>query len=290
MTTLGFLGAGAMGSGIAQRLIDAGHDLVIWNRSPKSIAPLVAAGARPAATPAEALKPDISFSMLANDAAVEAVLSSDAIGNRPDRVHVSMASISPTLADRLSEGFSDAESTYVSGCVLGRPAVAAAGELHVLVSGAENAIEAIRPYLDIIGKRTWLLGDRPSTANVVKAAVNYNIIHALQAIGESVAMTERQGVDPALFTQLLSSTLFADVVYTGYGDIISRRAYHPPGFTVALGRKDLELAEQVARVGGVTPASLPVLRSVFDAALADPSLRDGDWSVIAEVSRQGLSI
>ncbi|GAA2243982.1 NAD(P)-dependent oxidoreductase [Herbiconiux moechotypicola] len=288
MTTLGFLGLGSMGSGMARRLVDAGHDVVVWNRSAAAADELVAAGARRAATAAEALEPAVSFSMLANDEAVEAVLDEAAIAALAGRTHVMMASISPALAERLAGAFSDAGAAYVAAPVLGRPTVAAAGQLNVLAAGRPADLDAVEPYLAVLGKRTWRLGEHPPVANAVKAAVNYNIIHAMQAIGESVAMTERQGVDPALFTELLSSTLFGGVVYTGYGDLIARQDYTPPGFHIALGRKDLGLAQQVAEAGGVTPATLPALLAVFDAALADPELRDADWSAIAEVSRRDL--
>jgi 3-hydroxyisobutyrate dehydrogenase-like beta-hydroxyacid dehydrogenase len=89
---------------------------------------------------------------------------------------------------------------------------------------------------------------------------------------------------------LLSSTLFGGVAYSGYGDIIAAQRYSPPGFHIALGRKDLDLAEQVARSVGVSPATLPALTAVFEAALAHDDLKDLDWSAIAEVSRRDVPI
>jgi 3-hydroxyisobutyrate dehydrogenase-like beta-hydroxyacid dehydrogenase len=289
MTTLGFLGLGAMGRGMAGRLLEAGHDLIVWNRSPEAADELVAAGARRAATPAEAFAAEVSFSMLANDAAVETVFDDAALAALSGRTHVLMASISPALADQLAERVTTAGGGYVAAPVLGRPPVAAAGQLNILAAGAPEALDRVEPYLAAMGKRTWRLGDTPSIANSVKAAVNYNIIHVLQALGESVAMTERQGVDPALFVELLTSTLFGGVAYSGYGDLIARGEYFPAGFSVALGRKDLGLAQQVAEMGGVTLPTLPALIEVFDRTLAEPELKDGDWSAIAEVSRRNLT-
>lgn len=288
MTTLGFLGLGSMGSGMARRLVDAGHDVIVWNRSQGSVENLVAAGARNAEHPAEALAAEVSFSMLANDEAVESVLDADAVAAAKGNTHVLMASISPSLADRMAKRFADAGAEYVAAPVLGRPAVAAAGQLNILAAGPGEVIDALEPYLAVIGKRTWRLGERPSVANAVKAAVNYNIIHAMQAMGESIAMTERLGVDAEQFAELLSSTLFGGVVYTGYGQLIAKEEYSPPGFHIALGRKDLALAEEVAAATGVTPATMPALVDVFERALADEELRDYDWSAIAEVSRRDL--
>ncbi|WP_353813506.1 NAD(P)-dependent oxidoreductase [Agromyces sp. SYSU T00266] len=288
MTTLGFLGLGTMGSGMARRLVDEGHAVVAWNRSPDAVEELVAAGAERAATPADALAADVSFAMLANDEAVEAVLTDDAIRAAAGRTHVMMASISPALADRLTERFDRAEAVYVAAPVLGRPAVAAAGQLNIMAAGPTDAVDAALPYLEAMGSRIWRLGERPSVANAVKAAVNYNIIHAMQALGESIAMTERQGVPAAQFVELLSSTLFGGVVYGGYGGIIAEQRYTPPGFHISLGRKDLGLAQEVAEAGGVTLATLPALIEVFERAMADPDLKDADWSAIAEVSRRDL--
>lgn len=286
MTTLGFIGLGTMGGDMAKRLIEAGHDVLVWNRSAEKVEALAALGARPVASPAEALSAEVSFSMLANDAAVEAVLSDEAIKACRTNTHVVMASISAGLADRLAAAFGAAGAEYVAAPVLGRPEVAAAGQLQILAAGDPQAVSAATPYLEIMGKHVWHLGTKPSTANAVKIAVNYTTIHALQAMGESVAMAERAGVDPSLFVDLLSSTLFGGVVYSGYGTLIAKRQYYPPGFTVALGRKDLGLAEDLAGLTNLRLATLPALTAVFDAALADPDLRDGDWSAIVEVTRQ----
>jgi 3-hydroxyisobutyrate dehydrogenase-like beta-hydroxyacid dehydrogenase len=288
MTTVGFLGLGSMGSAMAQRLVDAGHDVLVWNRSREAVDHAVAAGARRAESPVEALGAEVSFSMLANDEAVESVLTAEALAAARGRLHVLMASISPSLADRVAERMTAAGVDYVAAPVLGRPAVAQAGQLNILAAGPARAIDTAEPYLATLGKRTWRLGERQSVANAVKASVNYNIIHAMQALGESIAMTERLGVDPEQFANLLSSTLFGGVVYTGYGQMIAKGEYSPPGFHIALGRKDLALAEEVAAAGGVRPATMPALISVFDRALADPELKDYDWSAIAEVTRRDL--
>ena len=286
MTQLGFLGLGTMGAAMARRLVGAGHEVVVYNRTASAAAELVAAGARLAASPAEALACPVSFAMLANDEATDAVL---AVGQLPSAgIHVNMASISGALADVLEQRFTAAGVTYVAAPVLGRPAVAAAGNLTILAAGPADAIDAVAPFLDILGAKTWRFGDRPRMANVVKIAVNYNLIHAIEAIGESVALVERHGVGAQEFVDLLTSTLFDGVAYTVYGSIIAQRAYDPPGFTVSLGLKDLALAEQAADEGGTTLPTAPALRAVFERTLAQPDLADLDWGAIAEVSRKDL--
>lgn len=287
MSTLGFLGLGAMGAAMARRLVDAGHPVTVWNRSPEPADELVAAGATRADTPADALAADVSFSMLTNDAVAHAVLA-EGVAAATGGIHVNAASISPDGADRLADLFAAHGASYVSAPVLGRPPVAAAGKLNILAAGPADVVDAVLPYLEVLGTRVWRLGERPSAANAVKISVNYNIIHAIQALGESIAMVERHGVDAGLFVDLLTSSLFGGVAYAGYGTEIADRAYVPAGFAMPLGYKDLMLAKAVAAAGGVTAATMPALIAVFERALEHPDLAEADWGAIAEVTRRDL--
>jgi 3-hydroxyisobutyrate dehydrogenase-like beta-hydroxyacid dehydrogenase len=286
MAQLGFLGLGTMGREMARRLVDAGHDVVVWNRSADAVAPLVGAGATAAESPAHALAAPVSFSMLANDDAASDVLSPENLAGAPGRLHVAMASLSPVAADRLSARAAEAGVGYLAAPVLGRFTVAAAGELNIIAAGSASDLERATPYFEILGKRVWTVGSQPRIANVVKAAVNYDIIHAFQAIAESVALVEASDVDAGLFTELLASTLFPGPVYTGYGAMIAESRYTPPGFTMTLGSKDLGLAEAIAAEAGIVLPSAPVLRRAFDTALASDDLKDVDWSGVAEITRQ----
>lgn len=287
MARIGFVGLGTMGSAMARRLVDAGHELHVWNRSPDAATDLVAAGATVVATPGEALATGLSVSMLADDEAAEGVLDSAAVAQARG-IHINAASISPAAADRLEALFRSAGVAYVAAPVLGRPTVAAAGKLNILAAGADRSVDEVLPVLETLGARVWRLGERPRTANAVKVAVNYNIIHAIQALGESIAMTERQGVDPALFHELLTSTLFDGVVYRGYGAEIVDQSYAPPGFVMRLGFKDLRLAEEVAAETDTALPTAAAMRRVYEIALADRQLQHLDWGAAAEVMRRGL--
>jgi 3-hydroxyisobutyrate dehydrogenase-like beta-hydroxyacid dehydrogenase len=196
-----------------------------------------------------------------------------------------MASVSPAAARQLADRHAAAGVGYVAAPVLGRPAVAEAGKLNILAGGADADIDRLGPYFDVLGTRVWRIGADPAQANIVKIAVNFNLIHAIEALGESIAIVEHHGVDPARFVELLTNTLFGGVAYTGYGDIIAHRRYQPAGFTTTLGLKDLGLAESAAAEVGVTLPSAPVLREVFERTLAQPGGETLDWAAIAEVSR-----
>ncbi len=283
MAQVGFLGLGSMGQAMARRLIDAGHDVVVWNRSAGPRDELASLGATAVETPAEALAADLSVSMLANDVAVDAVLCED---NLPSHriVHANMASVSPDMARMLSARFQQAGHGYVASPVLGRPNVAASGGLNILAAGLTDDIALLQPLFDAMGTKTWPLGELPHTANVVKIAVNYSIIHALQSLAESIAIATSAGVKPSDFVEVLTSTLFGGVVFTGYGTLIAERNYTPAAFSLELGLKDLGLAEATAETAGISLPTSSLLRELFETALADPDLADKDWSAVAEIT------
>ncbi|MFJ9313036.1 NAD(P)-dependent oxidoreductase [Pimelobacter simplex] len=283
---VGFLGLGSMGSAMAGRLVAAGYRVRVWNRSPAAGDRLAAQGAEVAPDAATALAADVSFSMLADDAAARAVLTPEALGGAAGRVHVSMASLSPSASRELHRRCTEAGLDFLAAPVLGRPEVAAAGGLQVLAGGRPEVVARVRPMLEAIGSRVWPVADRPEVANVVKIAVNLQIIHALQALAESIALVEAHDVAADDLAELLGATLFGGVVHRTYGQLIARRAYQPAGFTVPLGAKDLGLAAEVAEDAGVTLPSLPVLQQVFAAALEHPEAASLDWAAIAEVTRQ----
>jgi len=275
-----------MGGAMAGRLLESGHEVVVWNRTPEACDDLVARGAVRVETAREALAEAVSFSMFANDEASEAVLSADNLAGSAGRMHVNTASISAAAADRIAAVHAAAGVGYLASPVLGRPAVAAAGNLNLLVAGPDHLVEAAAPYLSVLGARTWRFGTEPRRANAVKIAVNFTILHALQAMAEGITLVEAQDVDAVDFVELLAGTLFGGVVYSGYGSMIAERRYSPPGFSMPLGLKDLGLAEDLAAETGTVLPTAPVLRDRFEQALANPELAELDWSAVAEVTRE----
>jgi len=285
MAEIGFVGLGTMGSAMARRLVDAGHTVRVWNRNPDAAAPLLEAGAVRAESAGHALDAGIAFSMLSDDAAVDAVFSEEALADAAGTLHVNMASISPVAARALAERHAAAGVAYVAAPVLGRPPVAAAGKLNILAGGSDADVARVAEFFEILGARTWRIGTDPAQANVAKIAVNFNLIHAIEAIGESIALVENHGIAPEQFVELLTGTLFGGISYAGYGDIIVNRRYTPAGFAAPLGLKDLGLAEAAAAEVGVTLPTASALRGVFEQTLAKPGGAELDWAAIAEISR-----
>jgi 3-hydroxyisobutyrate dehydrogenase-like beta-hydroxyacid dehydrogenase len=286
MAQVGFVGLGTMGAGMARRLVDAGHDVIVWNRSRASAEQLADAGARVADTAEDALRAGVAFSMLADDGAALNVFTENMLQSAVGATHVNMATVSLETARVLDARHRKAGVGYVAAPVLGRPYLAASGQLNIVTAGPAADIERARPFLEVLGKRLWSVGDEPARANLVKIAVNYNLIHTLQALAESVTMVERGNVSGDTFIEILTDAAYTGSAYGGYGPMIATRTYEPVGFTVALGLKDLGLAEQAAADTGTALPTSSTLRSLFESALADEDLSKLDWSAVAEVTRR----
>jgi 3-hydroxyisobutyrate dehydrogenase-like beta-hydroxyacid dehydrogenase len=280
---VGFIGLGQMGSAIAANLLGAGHSLTVWNRSPDKAEPLVAKGARLAANPAEAATGEVVFTMLADDRAVEAVVFGDhgVLSSAGKPIHVSMSTISLTLADRLAAAHAAAGSHYISAPVFGRPALAQAGELFVLTAGPDEAIEKCRPLFDVVGQRSFPLGDRPSAANIVKLCGNFMIVSAIESLAEAMTLAGRHGVEKAALLEILTGTLFGTPLYRTYGNILVEERYRPAGFAAPLALKDMNLA---AAAANDARAPMPLLSLVRDHLLATIA-REGDDIDVSAIAR-----
>ncbi|RFA10772.1 hypothetical protein B7R54_17345 [Subtercola boreus] len=285
--TVGFVGLGTMGTAMVAHLLATGHSVVVWNRSAKASDALAALGATKADSVHDVLQTGLVFSILSNDAAVTEVFSADELAGAPEgTLHVNMATVSAATATELDRMHREHGVAYVAAPVLGRSTVAEQGALTVLAAGADADLARAMPYLEAMGRRVWTLGIDPAAANIAKISMNYLIIHALQAMAESLTLLDANGVSVSTFVDVMADSLFPGPVYSGYGALIADRRYQPAGFTTELGLKDLGLAEQAASGAGVALATAADLRQVFEAAITGGHA-DDDWSSIAEVTRAG---
>ena len=265
---VGFIGLGRMGRAMAGSLIRAGHRVRVWNRSPGAAEGLE--GAVPVATPQEAFSGEAAITMLADDAALRAVIVEGGLIDAPAKpaLHLSMSTVSVALARELALLHERAGVPYVAAPVFGRPDVAEKGALNIVAAGPPAAVEAAAPLLDAMGAKTWRFGDAPFRANAVKLAGNFMLIAAIEAMGEAAAFAEGHGVAGADLLDLLTSTLFASPVYKGYGASIAAGRYEPPGFGLALGLKDIRLALAASEAAGVPMPFAGVLRDNLVDAVA----------------------
>jgi 3-hydroxyisobutyrate dehydrogenase-like beta-hydroxyacid dehydrogenase len=282
----GFIGLGSMGAGMAANLIKAGHEVTVYNRTPEKAAPLVAAGATVARQIAHACSGEAVMTMLADDHAVESVAFGDGgivATLSSGAVHVSCSTISVALSRRLAQAHADAGQLFVAAPVFGRPDAAAAAKLFIMAGGAPDAVERIRPLLDAIGQRTFLLSEQPDAANLVKLSGNFLIAAVIESLGEAMALVGKGGVDLHAYLDLLTSTLFSAPVYRTYGGLIVEQKFDPPGFAAPLGLKDIRLALTAADELRVPLPLASLLRDRFITLLAHGGDRL-DWSAIGQLA------
>jgi 3-hydroxyisobutyrate dehydrogenase-like beta-hydroxyacid dehydrogenase len=282
---VGVIGLGRMGRGMAASLVRAGHRVRVWNRSPDAAEGL--AGVTPVASAAEAFAGDAAVTMLADDAALRAVIVEGGLldGAARPGLHLSMSTISVALAQDLAAIHARAGVPYIGAPVFGRPDVAEAGALNIVAAGDPDAIARAQPLLDAMGARTWGFGPEPHRANAVKLAGNFMLIAAIEAMGEAAALAEGHGVTGADLLDLLTNTLFASPVYKNYGALIAARRYEPPGFNLKLGAKDVGLALSAAGAAGVPMPFASVLRDNLIEAMGHGDA-EKDLAALAEVARR----
>lgn len=279
---IGFLGLGAMGTPMALRLIAAGHELSVWNRTEERAKAAIHQGAIAAATAAEAeLGADVVITMLFDDAAYEEVLFGsnglmDAL--EPGGLHISCSTISVAMSERLTAEHAQRGHRFVAAPVFGRPNVAEQGRLWIVVAGEEGAVTAARPVLEPLSRGISIVGTEPRQAHALKLGGNFLISTMLQSLSEAFVFAESQGIAPAAFIEAVNSALFQSPFYASYSNVL-RHPPEKPGATIDLGLKDLNLFRAAAASGKIARLSLAEgLAEVFaDAQKA--GLSNEDWAV-----------
>src|ERR1700728_1288188 len=208
----GFLGLGAMGTPMALRLIAAGHELSVWNRTEGRTKPLLREGAIAAATPAEAeLGADAVITMLFDDEANEQVLFGpngllDAL--EPGALHISCSTISVSLSERLTVEHARRGIHFVAAPVFGRPNVAAEGRLWIVVAGSDAAIPRAPPVLEPLSRGISVIGSEPRQAHALKLGGNFLISAMIHSLSEAFVYAAAQGIEPETFLSTVNSALF----------------------------------------------------------------------------------
>jgi len=278
---IGFIGLGAMGTAMARNLAQAGHRVRAWNRSGGTLE-----GVDMVSTPAEAFASDVVLTMLSEDGAIrEVLLDSGVLDAAPKGVvHLVCSTISVAFARELVERHEAAGVGYLSAPVLGRPDVAAAGQLNVILAGPSALRGGLDPVFAAIAGKVWDMGEDAPRANAAKIACNMLITMAIEGMAEAVVLTEGLGVEREPFFDLLTGTLFGGRIYQNYSGIISEGKYEP-GFKATLGLKDLRLAKELAaETAPGTQGRLPMLDAVHAqmGATVEGGYAARDWASMAD--------
>jgi 3-hydroxyisobutyrate dehydrogenase-like beta-hydroxyacid dehydrogenase len=281
---IGFIGLGPMGQGMARRILGAGHDLVVYNRTPAKARALIGEGARAAASLSQACEGrEVVVTMLADDQALaEVTLGEGGIRDSlaEGAIHLAMGTHGVAAIQELDAAHTAAKQALVAGHVLGRPDLAAAGELGIVAAGPPEAVHRCAPLFQVIGRHTFDAGLRAEGATAIKLANNFLLGCAIEAMGEAFSLVRKYGVAPEVLYDVMTDALFAAPAYRVYGRIMVDEAYDRVGFTAELGLKDANL---ILAAADQARLPLPSVNTYRDRLLSAVAHGDGamDWAVIA---------
>jgi 3-hydroxyisobutyrate dehydrogenase len=282
MAAVAFLGLGRMGAPMATNLAAAGHEVVLYNRTPAKAEALAdRLGAVAVPTPREAAsQADVVITMLADEDALLGVCDGATgvlAGLRPGGVLVDMGTTGPTGITRLRSRVVAAGGVLVDAPVSGSTAAAETGGLTILVGAPEATFRSLEPVLAAMGDRVFHLGET-GTGSVVKLAVN-NVVYALgNALSESLVLAERAGLDRAVIYEVFEHSAISAPMVRYRRDAFLDPERTPAAFAMTLARKDLELITGLAATLGVdveqAEANLSLFRKAIDAGLGARDMAD----------------
>ena len=291
---IGFIGLGSMGLQIATVLIRAGHELIVWNRSPAKCTAVIALGAQRAERPADAAAAKFVITMVANDSALEEVVHGpDGFGEHLGKgaVHISMSTVSPEVSRQLNEFHHQRGASFVAAPVFGGPANAKDGSLFVLCAGEPSDRAQAIPILECVGQKIFVVGDVPARANVLKLAGNFMVMAAIEAMSEAFTLAERYGISRQTAYETLTQSIFPDSVYANFGARIAAHSYTPVRFKLSLGLKDVSLALDAASDVNLPMPAASLMHQRYLTAMSK-GRQDIDWTAVAIGASEdgGLSV
>jgi 3-hydroxyisobutyrate dehydrogenase-like beta-hydroxyacid dehydrogenase len=272
------IGLGNMGTAIAERLLAAGHDLSVYNRSAEKAERLGAAGATVFATAGElAAAVDVVLTSLADDEALEAVASDVAAAAAPGTLLVDLSTVSPAASARVAELADAASLLYLRAPVSGNPSVVEAGNLTFIASGPKEALERAEPTLLAIGRTIHEVGEGEQ-ARVVKLAINLVIGGLAELMAEALVLSEASGVSRAALLETMGDSA-AGAPFVKYKTEPLLRDDYSATFTTRLMGKDVDLVLAEAASASVALPLTSELRKRIAAAI-DAGYGDDDFMAL----------
>lgn len=281
---VGFIGLGRMGQAMATRMLQAGHELAVFNRTPDKTKPLADAGAKVVnSIAAAATFGEVVFTMLTDDAAVESVALQkggllDALPK--GGIHVCSGTHGVGIIRTLTAEHKEKGQILVTAPILGRPEQVMAGAVGVVAGGPTDAVKRCQPLFAAIGRRTFEAGSEPAAATAIKLANNFVLGCAIEAMGEGFALVRKYETAPEVFYEVMTDGLFSAPAYKVYGKIIVDQSYDKAGQMAVNGLKDANLALAAGDAVGVPLPSGQVWRDRLAAAVKRGE-GEKDWAVMA---------
>ena len=283
MATLGFVGLGVMGGGVARRLLAAGHELHGYNRTRETAAPLVEQGLVLEASPREvAAAVDVVFSMVTNVAALQAVAEGDdgiLAGLAPGKVWVDMSTVAPAVSRVLAERARAQGAEMLDAPVSGSVSTLEEGRLSVMVGGPEETCERVRPLLLDIGPTVHRVGDN-GQALLMKIAINLSLCVQMAAFSEGLLLVEKDGVDRERAVEVMLASVIASPMLKYRGPFVLGMP-EEPWFDVGMMQKDMLLALEAGRELDVSMPTTAAVNELLTAARG-MGLGHHDFAIVYE--------
>ncbi|MCL4836860.1 MAG: NAD(P)-dependent oxidoreductase [Thermoanaerobaculia bacterium] len=279
---IAWLGTGLMGDPMARRLLAAGHEVAVWNRTAERTAAAVAAGARAAGSPADAIAgAEVVFAMLRDGpVTAEVLLAREPAPDLAGRAVVQMATIAHGESRALAAAVAEHGGEYLEAPVLGSIGAVEAGQLLVFAGGEPALFERLRPLLAVFGPEPLLAGPVGQAATL-KVAFNQMIAGISAAFCLSLGIVRRAGIDVDLFMRLLRQSAFHTKSFEGRLPRYLARDYEHPSFPLALLLKDVELGLGEAARLGLDASGLEGVRALA-AAGVERGLARADYGALYE--------
>jgi 3-hydroxyisobutyrate dehydrogenase-like beta-hydroxyacid dehydrogenase len=279
---VGVVGLGHMGHAFAANLLADGYRVLVCDRDLERIKALEAKGAVAAPQLGDLAGCDAVLTSLPDDEALAAVaLGAGGLAAvlSAGAVHVSTSTVSPAASRRVAEAHAGHGQGYVAAPVLGNPDLAQDRKLFVLAAGPSSTVEKVRPILEKLGQRLFVIDEDVGLANLLKLAANVLTATTLECMGEVLALLRKGGLDRHLAFDVLTNSLFDSRVHKTYGGKIVEERFSPAGLSAPLALKDLRLALAEAER---TAVPMPAASLVHDhlVAMVARGWTELDWSAL----------
>jgi 3-hydroxyisobutyrate dehydrogenase-like beta-hydroxyacid dehydrogenase len=284
MAELGYVGLGVMGSAVVRRLLDAGHTVTVWNRTPEKAEPLLAAGAQWADSPREvAERSEIVFTMVTNTEAVKAVTDGpDGIlaGLRSGKIYVDMSTASPANTRELAEKVAAVGAQMLDVPVSGTSITVEQGKASLMVGGDADAFERAKPVLEAIGPKVFHIGGN-GAAVTMKIGINLSLAVQMLAFSEGLLLAEKSGIAREQAVEVMLASVIASPMVAYRGPLVLG---HPDEvwFDCHMMQKDMNLALELGRELEV-PLPTTAITNEFLTAANGMGIGDKDFAVLFDV-------
>ncbi|XP_065866872.1 glyoxylate/succinic semialdehyde reductase 2, chloroplastic [Euphorbia lathyris] len=286
---IGFLGLGIMGSPMAQNLIKVGCDVTVWNRTKSKCDPLISLGAKYKPSPEEvAAACDVTFAMLADpESAVEVACGKNGatVGMSPGKGYVDVSTVDGGTSKLIGGQIKATGASFLEAPVSGSKKPAEDGQLIFLTAGDKSLYEIAAPFLDIMGKSRFFLGEVGNGA-AMKLVVNMVMGSMMASFSEGLLLSEKVGLDPNVLVEVVSQGAISAPMYSMKGPSMIKSQY-PTAFPLKHQQKDLRLALGLAEsVSQPTPIAAAT-NELYKVAKSH-GLSDSDFSAVIEALKAKL--